>query len=119
MTTSVIDFEGTIIKHVSDTLVRYADFGPMLTTAETITSATAICAADTALTIGTPTVLTTDTTVPNRIGERTITAYKGVSFALSGGTAIAEDADPVRITVSATLSTGKVAVRTARIRVAE
>ena len=119
MTMTVVDFEGTIVKHVNDTLVRYADFGPMLAASETISSCTATCAADTALTIGTPVVLTVDTTVPASAGTRTITAYEGVSYALSGGTAIAEDADPVRITVSATLSTGKIAVRTARLRVGE
>jgi hypothetical protein len=119
MANTVIDFEGTIIKHVSDTLVRYADFGPMLASGETVSSATAVCAADTALTIGTPAVLSVDTAVPAKTGTRTITANEGISFALSGGTVIAEDDEPVRITIAATLSTGKVAVRTARLRVAE
>lgn len=118
MVNSVIDFDGTIIKHPSDTLVRYADFGPMLTSGETISSATATCAADSALTIGTPAVLSVDTSVPTARGTRTITASKGISFALSGGTAITEDAEPVRITIAATLNTGKIAVRTARLRVA-
>jgi hypothetical protein len=36
---------------------------------------------------------------------------------LAAGTAIAETADPIRMKISATLSTGKVAVRTARLRV--
>ncbi len=118
MTNSVIDFEGTLIKHSSDTLLRYADFGPMLSSGETIASATAICAADTALTIGTPVVISVDTPVPTKLGTRTIEANKGISFALSGGTAITEDDEPVRITIAATLSTGKIAVRTARLRVA-
>ncbi len=117
MTDSCVDFEGTICKHVSDTLVRYADFGPMLTTAETISSATATCTADAALVIGTPAVLSVDTTVPTKSGTRVISANKGISFALSVGTAIAATADPVRITIAATLSTGKIAVRTARLRV--
>lgn len=118
MTATVIDFEGTLIKHPSDTLVRYADFGPMLTAAETIASATATCAADTALTIGTVSVISVDTAVPTKQGLRTISANKGVSFELSGGTAIDEDDEAVRITISATLNTGKIAVRTARLRVA-
>lgn len=118
MTTSVIDFEGTLIKHNSDTLVRYADFGPMLIASETIVSATATCAADAALTIGAVSVISVDTAVPTKQGLRTIAANKGVSFALSGGTAIADDAEAVRITVAATLNTGKIAVRTARLRVA-
>lgn len=118
MTNSVIDFEGTLIKHASDTLVRYADFGPMLTSTETIVSATATCAADTALTIGSVSVISVDTSVPTKQGTRTISANKGVSFALSGGTAIDDTDEAVRITISATLNTGKIAVRTARLRVA-
>ena len=119
MAVTVVDFEGTIIKHVDDTLLRYADFGPMLTSAETIVSATATCAADVALTVGTPVVLSSDTTVPTATGTRVITADKGVSFSLSGGTPIEEDDEPVRITIAATLSTGKITVRTARLRVGE
>lgn len=118
MTTSVIDFEGTLIKHVNDTLVRYADFGPMLTSAETIASATATCADDAALTIGSVAVIGSNTEVPTKQGLRTIAANKGVSFALSGGTAIEDTDEAVRITISATLNTGKIAVRTARLRVA-
>lgn len=117
MTDSCVDFEGTICKHVDDTLVRYADFGPMLTTAETISSATVTCAADSALTISAVTVLASETTVPTASGTRAIAANKGISFGLAAGTAIASTADPVRLKISATLSTGKVAVRTARLRV--
>ena len=115
--TTCVDFDGTICKHVDDTLVRYADFGPMLTTAETISSATVTCSADAALTISAVTVLSTETSVPTRQGTRTIAANKGISFALAAGTAIDEDAEPIRMKISATLSTGKVAVRTARLRV--
>lgn len=115
--TTCVDFDGTICKHVDDTLVRYADFGPMLTSAETISSATVTCADDTALTITAVTVISTDTSVPTRQGSRTVSANKGISFALAAGTAIAETAEPVRMKISATLSTGKVAVRTARLRV--
>lgn len=118
MTTTVIDFEGTLIKHASDTLVRYADFGPMLTSSEIISSATATCP-DAALTIGTVSVISVDTSVPTKHGTRTISANKGVQFALSGGTAIDDTDEAVRITISATLNTGKIAVRTARLRVAE
>ena len=119
MTQTCVDFDGTLCKHVDDTLVRYADFGPMLNSGETISSATVTCTADTALTISSVTVLTTDTTVPAKAGTRTITAYKGISFGLAAGTAITEDAEPVRLKISATLSTGKIAVRTARLRVAD
>ena len=115
--TTCVDFEGTLCKHVDDTLVRYADFGPMLTTAETISSATVTCAEDTALTISAVAVISTETSVPTRQGSRTIAANKGIAFALAAGTAIAEDDEPVRIKISATLSTGKIAVRTARLRV--
>jgi hypothetical protein len=115
--TTCVDFDGTICKHVDDTLVRYADFGPMLTSAETISSATVTCAADAALTISAVAVITSDTAVPTRQGSRTIAANKGISFALAAGTAIAETAEPIRMKISATLSTGKVAVRTARLRV--
>jgi hypothetical protein len=116
---SCVDFDGTLCKHVDDTLVRYADFGPMLNAGETIASATVTCAEDTALTIGSVSVITVDTLVPTRSGTRTIQANEGVSFALSEGTAIDEDAEPVRLKVSATLSTGKIAVRMARLRVEE
>ena len=115
--TTCVDFEGTICKHISDTLVRYADFGPMLTSAETISSATVTCADDTALTISSVAVITVETSVPTKQGTRTISANKGISFGLAAGTAIDEDAEPVRIKISATLSTGKIAVRTARLRV--
>ena len=117
MTQSVVDFDGTLNKHVDDTLVRYADFGPMLNAGETISSATVTCAADTSLTISSVTVLTGSTTVPTKSGSRTIAANEGVSFALAAGTAIAADAEPVRLKISATLNTGKIAVRTARLRV--
>lgn len=116
--TTCVDFDGTICKHVDDTLVRYADFGPMLTSAETISSATVTCADDTALTISAVAVISTDTSVPTRQGSRTISANKGISFALAAGTAITETAEPIRMKISATLNTGKVAVRTARLRVA-
>ena len=115
--TTCVDFDGTICKHVDDTLVRYADFGPMLTSAETISSATVTCSADTALTISAVAVISTDTSVPTRQGSRTISANKGISFALAAGTAIADTAEPIRMKISATLNTGKVAVRTARLRV--
>lgn len=117
--TTCVDFDGTICKHVDDTLVRYADFGPMLTSAETISSATVTCADDTALTISSVTVISVDTSVPTKQGTRTISANKGISFGLAAGTAIDEDAEPVRMKISATLSTGKIAVRTARLRVSE
>jgi hypothetical protein len=117
--TTCVDFDGTICKHIDDTLVRYADFGPMLTSTETISSATVTCAADTALTISSVAVISTDTSVPTKQGLRTISANKGISFALAGGTAIAETAEPVRMKVAVTLNTGKVAVRTARLRVSE
>ena len=115
--TTCVDFDGTICKHVDDTLVRFADFGPMLTSAETISSATVTCTADSALTISAVAVITSDTSVPTRQGSRTIAANKGISFALAAGTAIADDAEPIRMKISATLSTGKIAVRTARLRV--
>lgn len=117
-----MDFEGTLLKHVDDTLIRYADFGPMLAPNETVVSATASLATgsiDAALTIGTPVVLVADTTVPTASGTRIISADEGVSYALTGGTAIDADAEPIRIKIAATLSTGKIAVRTARLRVCE
>ena len=116
---SCVEFDGTLCKHVDDTLVRYADFGPMLNTGETIASATVTCEADTALTIGSVSVITVDTTVPTKSGTRTIQANEGVSFALSAGTPIDEDAEAVKLKVSATLSTGKIAVRNALLRVEE
>ena len=119
MTQGTIDFDGTLHKHVDDTLVRYADFGPMLNSGETISSATVTCADDVALTISSVTVLSVDTTVPTKSGTRTITANEGISFGLAAGTAIAEADEPVRLKISATLSTGKIAVRLARLRVSE
>lgn len=118
MTTTCVDFDGTLCKHVDDTLVRYADFGPMLTSAETIASATVTCA-DSALTISEVTVLSGATTVPTKLGTRTIAANKGISFGLAAGTPIDADDEPVRLVISVTLSTGKVAVRTARLRVSD
>lgn len=114
-----VEFDGTLCKHVDDTLVRYADFGPMLNAGETIASATVTCADDSALTIGSVAVITVDTTVPTKSGTRTIQANEGVSFALSAGTPITEDAEPVKLKVSATLNTGKIAVRNALLRVEE
>lgn len=116
---SCVDFEGTLCKHVSDTLVRYADFGPMLAASETIASATVTCTEDTALTISSVAVLTSETTVPAKTGTRTIAANKGVSFALAAGTAIDEDDEPIRLKIAATLNTGKIAVRMAKLRVEE
>ena len=89
--TTCVDFDGTICKHVDDTLVRYADFGPMLTSVETISSATVTCSDDTALTISAVAVISTDTSVPTRQGSRTISANKGISFALAAGTAAAHE----------------------------
>jgi hypothetical protein len=119
MSLSCVDFDGTICKHVDDTLVRYADFGPMLNAGETIASATVTCAEDTALTISSVTVLSSNTVVPTKSGTRTITANEGISFGLAAGTAITESDEPVRLKISATLSTGKIAVRTARLRVSD
>ena len=119
MSQSCVDFDGTICKHVRDTLVRYADFGPMLNAGETIASATVTCAEDTALTISAVTVLVANTTAPTKSGTRTITANEGISFRLAAGTAITESDEPVRLEISATLSTGETAVRTARLRVSE
>jgi len=113
------DLDGTICKHVDDTLTRYVDFGPMLAPSETISSATATCADDSALVIGTVSVLSTNTTVPTRSGTRVITADEGIKFQLSAGTAIASTAEPVRIKVTATTSAGESLVRTARLRVME
>lgn len=115
--TTCVDFDGTICKHVDDTLVRYADFGPMLTSTETISSVTVTCAEDSALIISAAAVISVDTAVPTKHGSRTISANKGVSFGLAAGTPILDTDEPVRIKVAAELNTGKVAVRTARLRV--
>ena len=113
-------FEGTISKHESSVETHYADFGPELVgvlSAVTVSSATATCAADSALTIGSPVVLSGSTIVPTRSGTRTIAASQGIRFLLTAGTAIAESADPVSIKVTATMSNGETWVRLARLRV--
>lgn len=120
MTETCVDFEGTICKHVNSVITHYVDFGPELVgnlSAVTVSSATATCTADAALTIGTPVVLTSSTSVPAKSGTRTIAANQGIRFLLTAGTAIAADADVVRIKVTATMSNGETWVRTARLRV--
>lgn len=119
MVDRVVDFIGTWGKHVDDTLTRYVDFGDILADGETVTSGAAVCADDADLVIGSVSVIGTNTTVPTKTGTRTIVANQGLKFQLSGGTAIASTADPVRVKVTATLSTGEDAVGTARLRVEE
>ena len=115
-------FEGVISKHASSVETYYADYGPELVgvlSAVTVSSATATCAGDSALTIGTPVVLSAETVVPARSGTRTIAANQGIRFLLTAGTAIAESADPAVIKVTATMSNGETWVRLARLRVSE
>ena len=113
-------FEGTISKHANSVETHYADYGPELVgvlSAVTVSSATATCVADSALTIGTPVVLSGSTIVPTRSGTRTIAANQGIRFLLTAGTAIAESEDPVSIKVTASMSNGETWVRLARLRV--
>jgi len=113
-------FEGVITKHASSVETYYADYGPELVgvlSAVTVSSATATCTGDSALTIGTPVVLSTETIVPARSGTRTIAANQGIRFLLTAGTAIADSADPAEIKVTATMSNGETWVRLARLRV--
>lgn len=122
MTATCVDFVGSICKHVSSVTRHYIDYGPRLVgnlSAVTVSSATATCTADAALVIGTPAVVSTQTVVPTKTGTRTIAANQGISFLLTAGTAIAEDADPVKIKVSTTLSNGEIWVGTAVLRVSE
>ena len=122
MTAICTDFVGSICKHVNSVSRHYVDFGPRLVgalSAVTVSSATATCAADTALTIGAPAVVSTQTVVPTKTGTRTIAANQGVSFLLSAGTAIAETAEPVRIKVSATMNNGEIWVGNVVLRVSE
>ena len=118
---SGVYFEGVIRKHASSVETHYADFGPELVgvlSAVTVSSATATCSADSALTIGTPVVLSGSTVVPTRSGTRTIAANQGIRFLLTGGTAIDEADEAAEIKVTATMSNGETWVRLARLRVA-
>ena len=122
MTGTCVDFTGLICKHVNSVERYYIDYGPRLVgalSAVTVSSATATCAADAALVIGTPAVVGSSTVVPTKTGTRTIAANQGISFLLSAGTVIDESDDPVRITVSATMSNGETWVGTVVLRVAE
>lgn len=119
-TESGVYFEGVIRKHASSIETHYADFGPELVgvlSAVTVSSATATCAGDTALTVGSPSVLSVSTVVPTRSGTRTIAANQGISFLLTAGTAIAESDEAAEIKVTATMSNGETWVRLARLRV--
>ena len=106
-----------VCKHPDDTLTRYVDFGPLLNTGETVSSATATCS-DTTVTVGTPAVLSSATTDRDEYGNAyTIAANEGVSIALSGGTAIESYEDAAELTVTATLSTTEDVVIVCLLRV--
>jgi hypothetical protein len=117
------DMRGTQCKHVNDQVMLYADFGPYLQyTTSTIASVQVSCDDDAALTFGTATVVSVDTTVPwlneqGQVVQGTISANKGAKVLVSEGTVQASDAQPLRVLWSVTLNTGEVINRSGRLRV--
>jgi hypothetical protein len=94
-----------VCKHVTAANTYYVDLGPLLETAETVSSITTIDAEDSALTVQNGVVLTVDTTVLDENGKSlTIEANTGISFELSGGT---PDNGATKVTVEFVMSTGK------------
>lgn len=119
------DMRGTQVKHIDDELVMYADFTEYLQFQSlTISSVTVSCDDDVTIVLGTAAVIGTSTVVPwideeARVISGTIAANKGVSVEVSGGTAQAEDDEPIRIWFAVTLSDGQVINRAGRLRVEE
>ena len=104
----------TICKHIESNDTYYVDLEPALGTGETVTSITSVTATDAAITLGTPAVLTSETTVTyverDEAGNRTTTTYviaanMGCSFTVTGGTT---GAGCSVITVLFVKSTGKI-----------
>jgi hypothetical protein len=110
-------------KHVDDSVIMYMDFAPrLLFTSKTVASITTECPDDAGLTLGTPSVVGTDTTVPypddeGRVVSGTLYANKAVQVQVSAGTAQTDDEYPVRLWFHATLSSGEVISQAGRIRV--
>lgn len=102
-----------LAKHVESNDTYCVDLEPALGTSETVSSVTSVTCADTALTAGSAAVITQNTTITNVTrdadGNTTtatyvISANKGVSFTLSGGTV---GAGCSVVTVKYVKSTGK------------
>ena len=95
-----------LCKHIQDNRLYYVDLGELLPTGVTVSSAT-VASTDTALTIGTPAVLSSDTTVEDEGDppeDVVIEANTGISVNLSAGTV-----GQWLVTVVATLSDSSVA----------
>ena len=119
------DMRGTQVKHTADEVILYADFTDFLQfTSNTISSVAVTCTDDVAITLGTPSVIGTSTTLPwldeqGAIVSGTIAANKGAKVLVSGGTAQEADAEPIRIWWEITLDNGEVINRAGRLRVEE
>ena len=102
-----------ICKHVESNDTYFVDLAPRLGTGETVSSITSVTPSDVAMTVGSPAVLTSATTVTTTVrdeagntttGTYVIAANKGASFTLSGGST---GAGCSVVTVKFVKSTGK------------
>jgi len=112
-----------ICKHVESNDTYFVDLAPRLGTGETVSSITSVTPSDAAMTAGSPSVLTSATTVTTTVrdeagnattGTYVIAANKGASFTLSGGST---GAGCSVVTVKFVKSTGKTDAVDCRVEV--
>tara|TARA_R110000803_G_scaffold75124_6_gene139438 strand:- start:166 stop:522 length:357 start_codon:yes stop_codon:yes gene_type:complete len=99
-----------LCKHKDDVEAFYSDWSEVLIDGGATLVSAVVTFEDTALTIGSVTVVAADITLPNSI---TVTALKAFQFNLTGGTSLGlteadVTTDPVLGNIAATFSDGKV-----------